>query len=391
MLSSAKKNITILFIGLFLTIIFLFFKSSIPPAKFLHLKIYDTLNKIEYKLRKIPPKIKDIVIVGIDNETIGKLPYRWPYPRSVFANTIKNLIKAQAKVIAFDFVFLGKSEDTEDQILETVLVNNNKIILASTIDETGSINIRSLSKLGAKTPSGIVTKIQDMDGIIRKNLTYMISDEVPPRGFLSWEMAIIKASEGLSLTPVKGNECLISIINDKFEKWFIPVDRNNKSFIINFRAHTGDFTRLSFYDAYKGTFDPNVAKDKIVLIGFVSSLLGDIHNSPIGWMPGITLNANSLLTLYTRSFIRFMPSGIEHFLTLMGVIVSIMLILLLDMRAAYIFISIEILIFFAASYILLTTGYVWNYFSFPFCVGIIPALSRKIYTIIWERKKVYWT
>ena len=391
MVAQMEKHVRILAISFLLTVVFLFAESSIPPAKFINLKIYDLLNRVEYHLRTPPHDISNIVIVSIDNETVGKMPHRWPYPRSIFANVIKNLTLAQAKVIAFDFVFLGKSEEAEDQMLQDALANNNKIILAGTVDENGSLNIRSLPRLSVNVPSGIVTKLQDADGVIRRNLTYLISDEVPPKGFLSWEMAILQSAEGLEITPVKGNECYLTVKNGRLEKWMIPVDCYNKSFIINFRAQTGDFKHVSLYDAYTGNFDPNIVKDKIALVGFVSSLLGDIHNTPIGWMPGIILNANSLLTLYTRAFINNVPLGVDRFLTIIAVVLSTLVLLLFDTRTAGVFIGSEIIGFFIISYLLLTTGYTLDYCAFPFSVAVFPLLSQKIYSWIWQRKKFYWT
>ena len=391
MVLQIRKHLKLLAISIILAILFLSFESYIPGSKFINLKIYDLLSRIEYKLRKLPPETKKIVIVSIDNESISKMPYRWPYPRSLFAKVIQNLALAHAKVIAFDFVFLGKSEEAEDKALEETLRSNNNIILASSIDEGGSLNIHSLPRLSGNVPSGIVTKLQDFDGAIRRNLTYLISDEIPPKGFLSWEMAILKMTEGLGLTPVKGDECYISIKDDRHEKWMIPVDCYNKSFMINFRAQTRDFAHISFYNAYKGDFDPDMVKDRLVLIGFVSSLLGDIHNTPIGWMPGIILNANSLLTLCTRDFITNVPVEIDRSLTILGVILSVLTLLLFGGRIAAIFISVEIVTFFIASYVLLATGYTIDYFAFPFSVALLPFLGKKIYSWIWQRKKFYWT
>lgn len=374
-----------------LTVVFFLSEGSLPPAKFIHLKIYDVLNKIEYAIRKAPAQAKDITIVGIDNDTVSKMPYRWPYPRSIFANVIKNLTKAQAKIIAFDFVFLRRSEEAEDKKLEEAMAGNDKVILACTIDENGSLNIHSTSRLSGIVPSGVVTKLQDMDGAIRRNLTYLISDEIPPRGFLSWELAILKATEGLIPAPVKGSDRYIVLSNARSEKWLIPVDSYNKSFMINFRAHTGDFTRLSLYDVYKGDFNPALVKDKMVLIGFITPLLGDIHNTPIGWMPGTTLNANSLLTLYARSFIHGIPARINQSVTLLGVLLSVILILSFSPKIAAALIITEMIVFFVVSYILLIYGYTWDYFAFPFCTALFPYLGKKIYVSIWQRKKFYWT
>lgn len=392
MAARIKKHARIIIIGFLLTAVFLLFQDHIKPARFIDLKIYDVLTRIKHQLKRPPRAIDDIVIIAIDNSTVSRMPHRWPYPRSVFANVIKNLMTAEAKVIAFDFLFLGKSENLEeDQALASALEGNNKVILAATIDERGALNIRSTPILSQKVPSGIVTKLQDPDGIIRHSMTYFVNDEVPPKAFLAWEMVILKTADGLSIEPVRGDESLLSVMNDDREKWLIPVDPRAKSFFINFRANTDDFKHISLYDAYKGDFEPSMVKDKIVMIGFVSSLLGDVHNTALGWMPGVILNANSFLTLYAHDFISDAPPGIERLLTILGVIFSLMVVLFLDIKIAALIIAAEILVFYLASYALLTMGYVWDYFVFPFCVGLFPFLSRHIYSLVWQRKKFYWT
>ncbi len=392
MVTRIKKHVRIFIVALLLTAVFLLFQDHIKPAKFIDLKIYDMLTRIKHQLNRPPRAIDDIVVIAIDNSTVSKMPHRWPYPRTVFASLINNLMAAEAKVIAFDFLFLGKSDHPEeDRILAASLENNKKVILASSIDEDGSLSIRSAPVVSKNVPSGIVSKLRDSDGIIRQGLTYLVNNEVPPKAFLAWEMVILKTVKGLIIEPVRGDESLISIKNDNHEKWLIPVDPQNKSFIINFRANTADFKRISLYDAYKGNFEPSMVKDKIVMIGFVSSLLGDVHNTALGWMPGVILNANSFLTLYAHDFISDSPPGIEGLLTILGVIFSLMAVLFLDIKTAALVIAAEIFVFYLASYVLLTMGYVWSYFAFPFCVGLFPFLSKKIYSLVWQRKKFYWT
>lgn len=392
MIARIKKHVRIFIIAFILTAVFLLFQEHIKPVEFMHFKIYDMLMRVKHQFKRPPNAIKEIVIIAIDNNTVGKMPYRWPYPRSVFASVIKNLTLSDAKVIAFDFLFLGKSENPEeDQILASALENNNKVILATTIDEKGALSIRSTYVLRRKVPSGIVTKFQDRDGIIRRGLTYLVNDDVPPKAFLTWEMVILKKAEGLGIEPVKGDESLLAIKNDRCEKWTVPVSPDTKSFAIDFSANTNDFNSISLYDAYKGTFDPALVKDKIVMIGFVSPLLGDVHNTALGWMPGVILNANAFMTLYARDFISDSSPGIEGLLIILGVIFSLMMVLFFDIKIAAIIIAAEILVFYLVSYALLTMGYVWNYFLFPFCIGLFPFLSKKVYSLIWQRKKFYWT
>jgi CHASE2 domain-containing sensor protein len=160
--------------------------------------------------------------------------------------------------------------------------------------------------------------------------------------------------------------------------WYMPVNPRTKSFVINFAAHTVDFKYLSFYDILKGSFDPAVIKGKIVLVGLASSVLADIHNTPIGWIPGITLNANAFLTLYSRRFLDNLPPLLGYIITTLGTILSSMVIIKYGNKTGYIFIAAEIAIFLLLSYLLLIAGYLWHYSDFIVAVLICPIVAKKI-------------
>ena len=72
-------------------------------------------------------------------------------------------------MIGFDFIFLGKSEPSDDELLNTALENDDKVVMASTIDEGGFLTGRTARATG-RLSSGIIVKLQDPDGIIRRGL-----------------------------------------------------------------------------------------------------------------------------------------------------------------------------------------------------------------------------
>lgn len=381
------KNIyIIILISLALSISLLVSTPHLPLLNNIHWKLYDRLLNIEYRLKASPSAIKDILLVTIDNETLKNMPQRWPYPRSDFAKVIQNLKEAEAKVIGFDFVFFGKSTAEEDALLKKALKDGKIIILASLIDEESSLDFSPTSVLSQTLSSGIITKLQDSDGIARRNLTYLVSKKESHKGFLSWEMRLLITAKKIRLSSLTDEENIISFKNESGKKWAIPVDSKTKSFLIHFRAHTTDFKRLSFYQVFKGNFDPALVKDKIVLVGLLSSLLGDIHNTPLGWLPGITLNANVFLTLYTQNFLKNTAKYIEWFITVIGTIVAAFIISLFKTKKALLLIGIEVILFFVLSYILLSQGYIWNYSLFPFAVILSPILSKKFY-LLSEQKR----
>lgn len=382
-----KQSICILFMSLLLAVVTFYFIASLPFINIIYQKSYDVLFKIEYKLRPPPLAINDILLVTIDNDTLKNMPQAWPYPRSDFAKVIENLKKAGAKVIGIDFVFLGKSTIQDDELLRTALGDDNKVILASAIDESGALNLDSLSGISSEIPRAIITKLQDSDGIIRKNLIYLVSKKEPHKGFLSWEMQILKSAKSIDLSSLISSGSYVSFKNNAGEKWTIPVDPKTRSFLIHFCAHTIDFKRLSFYQVLKGNFDPTLVKDKIVLVGFLSSLLGDLHNTPLGFLPGITLNANAFLTLYTHDFIKNVPKFIELFILIIGVILSTIFTLSLSTKKALLLIMGEIFFFLVISYVLFTQSYIWNYSLFPFTVVVCPFLNKKLYSLFVPRRR----
>ncbi|MFH1441690.1 MAG: CHASE2 domain-containing protein [Candidatus Omnitrophota bacterium] len=384
----AKLKIFSTLTSLLLCIVFFFSIRLLHPFTHLNWKIYDKLTTAQTKLTAAPKAKKDILLVVLDNKTLNTLPSRWPYPRSYFAAVIDNLTNAGAKVIAFDFVFLGESSPEEDQLLKQSLSREKNIVLASTINAQGEIDLFSNKGFSQNIPIGIVTKLQDHDEIIRKGLTFLVNEQSPNQILLSWEMQILNMIKHIDLTTIKQENSHLIFNSNSGEKWEIPIDTNTMSFLIRFRCNTSAFNRISFSDVLKNNFNPELVQDKIVLIGFLSQTFGDIHNTPLRWLPGITLNANTFLTLYTHSFINKIPVYIEFILLFIGVLLSCIFVNYFKFKKALLIIIIEILVFFMLSYLLLIKGYIWNYSIFPIIVILSPLLGRKIFDLIWHSQSI---
>jgi CHASE2 domain-containing sensor protein len=375
-----RRN-TILTIGisLFLAIISFSLPDNLAFVKNIDYQFYGGLLKTEYALEKPPSAVGDLLLVTIDNETLKNMPHRWPYPRSDFAAVIENLKKAQAKVIAFDFVFLGKSSEAEDTLLKNTINSDPRIILASGINEQGELDLYNNPALGNVT-FGIVTKIQDRDEVIRRNLTYLVGqgNDKQNVAFLSWGMQILKVAKNIDLASLTARNATLTFRNYAGEQWMVPVDPQTKSYLIHFRAHTRDFPRISFYQVFKGDFDPRIVKDKIVMVGIASNLLQDLKYTSIGWMPGLTLNANAFLALYAHNFLKNMPKYAEHITLLIGIMLAAFFIAVLGFWWVAGLTCGEIFLFFVLSYLLLLRGYIWNYALFPLSLIIIPFIAQKI-------------
>ena len=75
------------------------------------------------------PPSPNIVIAGIDDNTLDTYG-RWAeWPRSLHAQAIDNLSQAGAKVIGFDVIFVDSSSD--DELLATAMVEADNVVLAA--------------------------------------------------------------------------------------------------------------------------------------------------------------------------------------------------------------------------------------------------------------------
>jgi CHASE2 domain-containing sensor protein len=381
MISKIKQTTFILFFSLLLAIASVYLLARLPFLNIIHKKSYDAFFKIEYKLRPLPLAINDILLVVIDNNTLKNMPQRWPYSRVTFVTIIEKLIGAGAKAIAFDFVFWGKTNSQEDNAL-TQSVKEGKVILPCLINEQGMIEFSNLPGLTTAFYSGIITKIQDKDGISRKALTYIVNENEPLKGILSWEMQILKAVKSVDPSSLVSSGNMVSFQNNTGEKWIIPVDPSTKTFPIHFHAHAADFKRVSFLNVFKGEFNPDQVKGKIIILGSLSALFGDLHLTPIGWLPGIALNANAFLNLYTHDFLKDLPVPIEFCVIVMSIIISGLLVALFKTKKAIILISLEVFFILIMTYILLVRGYLWDYSLISALIIVCPFAAKKVYLMI---------
>ena len=332
-------------------------------------KVYDKFTEWDVQKAKPPKEINDVVLVLIDNNTLYHMPFvpmRWPYPRSYFATVINNLKAAHAKIIGIDFVFLGKSDEKEDNALKDSL-NNEGIILGSSINDRGELEFFTSSELAKGVTSGVVTKIADHDGKIRRGMIYLTDASRPHRAFLSLCMQMLRGAKKINPNSFTSGESDVAFKNDAGEKWDVPVSKKTKEFLIHYRGHTTDFPHLSFYHAMNGKFKPEKVKDKIVLIGLASSLFTDVHSTPLDWMPGVTVNANAFLTLYAHDFLKEIPWYLEWLIILLGTAISSLFVSFLKTRRALFSLGAEMLLFFALSYLLFRHGLVLDY-------GLIPTV-----------------
>jgi adenylate cyclase len=269
----------------------------------------------------------NIVIAGIDDNTLQSYG-RWAdWPRSLHTQAIDNLSQAGAKVIGFDVIFIDSS--TDDEMLAIAMAEADNVVLAAVgtelVSQAGTeitydnllLPIASLEQ--AASNSGHANVIPDGDGTVRR-LPLIIkssSGQVYP----ALTLAVLYRLFSMPLPqeyPLE-NGTINLLARD------IPVD-TSYSLRINFSADNERRPYVSYGDIISGNFDPSLVENKIVLIGMTATGEPDTWAIPTSAskVPGVFIHAATMDTILT-----------QRFLTEPGSAITLMIMLLLIGIAAF--------------------------------------------------------
>lgn len=302
-----EDPIRILFLLFLIFICYCFILQPFGFLKSASLRTNDFFSGISCARMPLPKEINDIVVVPIDSETINLQGYSWPWKRALFASLINRLASFGPKAIFIDFTFSRLQDAVDDLALSEAIKNAGCVVLAGYIDEGGNyIKSQDLFSLSAAA-TGIINKsFHDKDLIVRNMRAVTFTrgkDEVID---YSAEVKALALARGIPQDQVVFQPGKVFV----GRQIIVPVDGLG-SLPINYLASVKDFTAVPAYRILTDSgpsLNPDIFKNKIVMIGISANISHDIHPTPFGLMPGIYINANSLLTLLSGRFVYSLPS-----------------------------------------------------------------------------------
>lgn len=253
----------------------------------------------------------NIVIVGIDDETLQTYGKWSEWSRALHAQAIANLSRAGARVIGYDVLFVDESAD--DAALADAIGKAGNVVLAM----AGADPVREKGDLvysGGLVPTdplweaaagvGHVNMYPDQDGKLRR-VPLVIFDQ-SGNAYPGFSVAILHTLFALPLPSDysrEGGKLYLAARN-------VPVDEDY-NLRVNFGPGVGRFAYLSYGDAIRGEFDPNVVKNKMVLIGMTATGELDVWSSPLsgGKVPGVFIHALVMDTILRERFLTEAGTG----------------------------------------------------------------------------------
>jgi adenylate cyclase len=278
-------------------VIFTTLIESTGVIHFLEMKALDVRYNVRGSLFNQTEQPQDIVVIGIDDQSIAKIKEPFILWDTFFAEIIEKLGKYQAKVIGLDVIwtkriddFIKRSTKERNALRRALLIAKNKygtkVVMGigatvrkkanSEVLETDSLlPMKHFGTIVGRSGFGVVNTLPDSDNYIRRmKLQYQstVSEKNKLPGFSNRI-----AAHFLQQLPLASDETLL----------------------INYQLNR-QFRILPFLEVLEQARADNAAyfneafKDKVVLVGW-TNVSGDILPSPVAQeTPGIIIHAHAI-------------------------------------------------------------------------------------------------
>ena len=268
--------------------------------------------------RRVGPSLPmdHVLAVDVDEESIRRLEPElgaWPYRRDVYARVARFLAAQGARAIAFDILF---SEPREGDDALAAALDRRSVLAAAALSQVSdrppdyierlkraavlegktdtlvqawpdvTLPNAQLTRLsGAKT--GVISIVTDADGLVRRiPLLHQAYGEVLP----SLTLAALLAADPDAAVRASSSEIRLGA-----RAW--PLDGTGLA-ALRYPSNATAVPVVPFFQVLAAESGApgnahvgDLVRDRIVFLGSSSAVLGDFALTPVGRLPGLTLNA----------------------------------------------------------------------------------------------------
>jgi serine/threonine protein kinase/CHASE2 domain-containing sensor protein len=242
----------------------------------------DTVDaRFSLRAERSPPS--DVVLVGIDNNSLGVLP-RYPFSRRLDARVLENLHTAGARLLVYDISFDRPTTPAADEALFEAARQSAPVVFGtSLISPSGATEVlggnANLTSIGDQAAAADL--VPDPDGVLRHTLAEV-------NGLPTIAAAVTQRLSGHSTDS-----------SQMHGGW------------IDFPGPPGTVRSLSFAQVLNGHFDRATVHGKVVVIGATAPVLQDMHSTAVGSpMAGPEVQADAISTALAGFPLRSPPGAV---------------------------------------------------------------------------------
>jgi CHASE2 domain-containing sensor protein/nitrogen-specific signal transduction histidine kinase len=292
-----------------------------------------------FRLRPLEPTDERIVIVGMEEKDIQKLK-QWPISDRDLARLIEKIKAQKPRVIGLDIYRDIPVEPGHEELIEVFKTTPNLIGIEKVIGDQFYSTIDPppvLEKLGQISSSDLIL---DGDGVLRRAFLFPMApgkESLPSLGLA----VALKYLEKDKIVPVASDDGGWMKLGKTV---FYPFNSNDGGYrnadaggyqtLLNYRGSAQSFQKISFTDVLEGNFEPNLMRDRIVLIGSQATSIKDYFSTPhsqsLSITPALTFGveiqanlASQILStvLNNRPLIKVLPDYLEDLWIALWVVV----------------------------------------------------------------------
>jgi adenylate cyclase len=245
----------------------------------------------------------DVVIVGIDRDTLAATGMAWPWPRDLHAELLDAIGDGRPAVVAYDVLFADSGPG--DDVLVEAMQRTPTVLptaLTLTIGSEGTPEIvdavvpaDSLAAAAAGLGHANITNVGDA-GVVRALPLYALDERGIARPSIA--LAAVAVADGAS-GPVTERPHGVQV-GDRF----VPLD--DAELRINWSDTLAQADVVPAIDVLRGSVAADVFRDRVVLVGVTEPTLGDQHLVPTdrsGGTSGVVVIANATNTMLSSGYL----------------------------------------------------------------------------------------
>jgi len=296
----------------------------------------------KFRLRGVNVPGDDVLIVGVDDRTLDIIGSARTFERSHAARLVDQLSAAGASVIGFDIFFEDPESRTpeNDLLFAEAIERAGNVVMAISIDLESSVGERrEVQELPPQFQQFVIEKNvfpafrngQNESGRLIQGQNLLDDLPIPILGaaastfgfvnfstdtegflrhqpqFIEWGGRLYPSLDLQMLKQYLGAPSVIVTFNEgggidqvDVGDYVIPTDQFGR-FMLNFNGPNNTHNSVSWIDVEEGRVDPEVIRDKIVIVGPKAIGLGDAVPTAFDpLLPGVELHANVLDNILTR-------------------------------------------------------------------------------------------
>lgn len=280
--------------------------------------------KIKFSAAYLKPQIPyDLLLVAIDNETLAKAPYKWPWPQSYWAELLKKINdQGKPRALIFDVYFQTPAEDQKNaqKTAQQIKFEEDLEKFANTIAECKNIGLVALYE---EISSQIGTSLKTMppNKTLRKNAAFYglswqpIDEDGKVRSFTLRDYRASEQHVAWKTLEFLGHPLAQTDKINNYQKAIALIDFSTTDSCVG---------QIGIQDLIEDERNFEYLKDRVVVIGATAPVLHDYHQTPFGLITGPEIICNAFATLAGNRFQLLNNSLWQRlFYYLIGVIIAI--------------------------------------------------------------------